>query len=307
MVWTLYIPSFFSSYEERLANGEDKKDLNHELLQKDWITTGLRDEISDLYPSDTEKDPDTGQRDHAAFVEKATLLFPLGRLFASFKQLDQASKLFLDAWAVSKVHGQSKIYCAHGISRGKQVNKRHYDVGMQRSRLTSEKARCQCPFEIRYSPQGQTRQFVADSKPVIFLQVKLTGCVYEHTCSMDTASHRLAFQTNGQNIPDLSRINHIVRMLCDKPSIPNHVLRSEIAHAIPHYRGMDAAFMRNFRYRVIAYNLKFPGMDVSLSDYANFTSGHVIAAHEVIDLDQPITHQNFTAILRQCMQEGSST
>jgi hypothetical protein len=306
MASVIYIPTFLPAYEQRFANGEDKDAINRELLLKDWITTDLRNEIITLYPSAAEKDPVTGKRDHAAFIAKAKMMFPVGRMFASFKQIDQVAKLFLDAWAISKVNGQSKIYCAHGLSRGK-TKQLHSTVSMRRNCSQTEKEKCQCPFEIRYSPQGRVKKKTPSTKPVVFLTVKVTACVYEHKCSMDTTSHRLAFQSNGQNTPDLTRIHHIIRMLREKPSIPNHVLRPEIAHAIPHYRGMDAAFMRNFRSRVLTHCLKHTDVEVTHADVASFTSQQVIAAHEVIDLDQPITHQNYTTMLRRCMQEGSST
>ena len=214
MVVTIYIPTFFPEYEQRFADGEDKEILNAELKKKDWITTDLLTEIIGLYPSTTEKDPVSGKRDHAAFVAKAQLLFPKGRLFASFKQLDQVAKLFLDAWAISKVHAQSKICCSHGVSRGK-TQRLHPNILLQRKRDQTEKSKCQCPFEIRYSPQGKPNKTSPQSKPIIFLPVKITGCIYEHKCSMDTQSHRLAYQVNGQGTPDLTQINHIVRMLRD--------------------------------------------------------------------------------------------
>jgi hypothetical protein len=128
---TIYIPTFIPSFQARYDNGEDKDFLNRELLKMDWITTDLRLEVIALFPSRDEKDPATGKRDHDAFVTKAQILFPVGRLFASFKQLDQVSKLFLEAWAISKVHGQRKIYCAHGESRGKK-RKLHLVTSMQR-------------------------------------------------------------------------------------------------------------------------------------------------------------------------------
>jgi hypothetical protein len=230
----------------------------------------------------------------------------MGRLFASFKQLNQVAKQFLDAWAISKVNAQSKICCSHGVSCGK-TKKLHPNIILQCKRDPTKKSKCQCPFEIQYSPQGKPNKTTPDTKPLIFPPVKITGCVYEHKCSMDTQSYRLAYQVNGQGTPDLTRINHIVRMLRDKPSMPNHVLCPKIANVIPHYRGMDAAFMSNFHARVLAYSLKHCDTNVSLDDVANFTSQRVITAHEVIDLDQPITHQNYTSMLRRCMQEGGST
>jgi hypothetical protein len=156
MVGTIYMPTFFPEYEQRFADGEDKEVLNAELKKKDWITTDLQIEITQLYPSLTEKDPVSGKRDHAAFIVKAQILFPFGRIFANFKQLDQVAKQFLDAWAISKVNAQSKICCSHGVSRGK-TSKLHPNILLQRKRGPTEKSKCQCPFEIRYSPQGKPK------------------------------------------------------------------------------------------------------------------------------------------------------
>jgi hypothetical protein len=69
----------------------------------DWITSDLHSDIISplLYPSSDEKDPATGTRqDQDVFVllVKAHILFPKGRIFASFKQLDWLAKLCLEAW-----------------------------------------------------------------------------------------------------------------------------------------------------------------------------------------------------------------
>jgi hypothetical protein len=90
----VYIPTFLPAYKKGFANGEDKQHLNRQLLLKDWITPDLQAEIIPLYPSASEKEPDNGQRDDS---------FSCRTYFASFKQLDQAAKLFLDAWAILKV------------------------------------------------------------------------------------------------------------------------------------------------------------------------------------------------------------
>jgi hypothetical protein len=131
-----------------------------------------------------------GWMDTQSFIVKS--LFPEGHIFATFKQLDQSAKLFLDAWAISKVHGQSKIYCAHGISRGKST-KLCSDVSLQRKQSPSEKAKCKCPFEIRYSPQGRPKKVTPSSIPIILLKANITGCVYEHNCTMDTAKSSTCF------------------------------------------------------------------------------------------------------------------
>jgi hypothetical protein len=73
---------------------------------------------------------------------------------------------------------------------------------------------------------------------------------------------------------------------------------------------MDASFMRNFHLHLLAHILNHPMViDVLLARgyFATFTSQLAITAHEVIDLDQPITLQNYTSMVHTCMQEGSST
>jgi hypothetical protein len=117
----------------------------------------------------------------------------------------------------------------YGESPGKN-KKLHPVITLQCKRVQTQKERCKCPFEICDSPQGKVKM---STTPDIFCNVKLSGCVYEHNCSMDTHSHRLAFQVNGQNCADLSRINHVIRMLWDKSSLPNHMIQPKIAHVLP--------------------------------------------------------------------------
>jgi hypothetical protein len=45
------------------------------------------------------------------FKVKAAKILPNGRIFVSFKQLDQISKMFLDALAINKVHVTKWIHC----------------------------------------------------------------------------------------------------------------------------------------------------------------------------------------------------
>jgi hypothetical protein len=56
------------------------------------------------------------QQDYEGYLWKIAILFPVGRWFASFKQLTQACGMFLETWAVVKVHLQKKIWCFYGMS-----------------------------------------------------------------------------------------------------------------------------------------------------------------------------------------------
>jgi hypothetical protein len=55
------------------------------------------------------------QPDYDLYLRKIAILFPPDRKFASFKQLTQSYEMFLDAWAIVKVHSQKKICsCFYG-------------------------------------------------------------------------------------------------------------------------------------------------------------------------------------------------
>jgi hypothetical protein len=97
---TLYIPDFVQEYS---LSGKTLDDQNKELLQKSWLTPGLTHEIESLFPDASEINrDDDNKRDPIAFQRKIALLFPCGRIFASFKQIDQAADMFLGAWAIKK-------------------------------------------------------------------------------------------------------------------------------------------------------------------------------------------------------------
>jgi hypothetical protein len=50
---------------------------------KDWLSTGLVDEITALCPTEGDVNPQTGEHDKDHFTANCLLLFPRGRLFAS--------------------------------------------------------------------------------------------------------------------------------------------------------------------------------------------------------------------------------
>jgi hypothetical protein len=95
ITYTIYIPNFLEEYSLSKQSLEQQK---IELLQKDWLTSGLIHEIELLFPTQSEiKINDDNKRDPHAFQQKISQLFSSGRIFASFKQLDQAADMFLGA------------------------------------------------------------------------------------------------------------------------------------------------------------------------------------------------------------------
>ena len=128
------------------------------------------------------------------FVDNCTQLFVKGRIFASFKQLDQAADMFLEAWAVSKSHNGKRISCSFSQDTKKRkaavvpledppISTHEHSVSL--------KEQTKCPFKILYSYVNHKE---INKKPGIFYQVKITTVDPKHTCQMSVAQHRLALQ-----------------------------------------------------------------------------------------------------------------
>jgi hypothetical protein len=84
--FNIYISEFLEEYS---LSGRSLEQQKKELLQKDWLTSGLLGEIEALFPSHSEiKNDHDNKQDPRAFQHKIAQLFPSGRIFASFKQLD---------------------------------------------------------------------------------------------------------------------------------------------------------------------------------------------------------------------------
>ena len=177
-------------------------------------------------------------------------------MFASFTQLVQASKLFLDAWAIQKVHGQKKITCHYGkIATPPKI---HPDVSKRRTRKASVKS-LGCPFFISYSLVN----FVAsDMKPNIFYHARVTSVNYQHTCCMSTTSHRVALRCIGVATPNLDGMNTVISLLNEQPGLSNTLLRPLLQKYLPHYKAMDAAFLRNFRARAFNFIVRDPLVNI---------------------------------------------
>jgi hypothetical protein len=95
--FTIYVPNFLQEYS---LSEQSLEQQNNELLQKDhWLTAGLIGEIESLFLTRSEINNDNDNKcDPHAFQHKIAQHFASGRIFASFKQLDQAADMFLGTW-----------------------------------------------------------------------------------------------------------------------------------------------------------------------------------------------------------------
>jgi hypothetical protein len=142
-LFTLYIPVFLREYSLSKQSLEEQK---NELLRKDWLTSGFIHKMHSLFPTCSEiKIDDDNNRDPTTFEHKILQLFPSGRIFASFKQLDQAADMFLGAWAIKKTSHSKSIQCAYYVTHDKQ-DRKHPDLSKRRKiEPTLKSVYIECP------------------------------------------------------------------------------------------------------------------------------------------------------------------
>jgi hypothetical protein len=283
-------------------------DLNAELLKKNWLTPDLVREIESSFPT-KEQISNTAEgdniRDLEAFKVMAAKLLPKGRIFVSFKQLDEVSKMFLDAWAINKVHITKRICCFYAEPCNKK-SRLHEDPAKLRKIETSAKSVYKCPFEIRYSFMGYS-QNKESKKPNIFYWVKITGVNYEHTCQLSTVFHRESKQKNGTLQPDLNGLSDIIGLLRETPNLKTDLLQPLLLKYIPYHKSIDANFIHNFRQRALHWIIHQSGRDFLMEDARHLSSNAVIAANEYVVQEDPESTRALTSLLQKAMQEDGTT
>ena len=149
-----YSPDFY-------FNDMTDTSLSHEQLEKrfldaEWLTNELMDEIIDHMPTKQDMEPDNIQysatKSKETFERYCKRLFPVGRKFVNYKQLEQYLDLFLKQWSIRKHRDGYTYKCFY--SQGKK-KKKHDDL-FQNDNPTERtiKDQIQCPFVIRFSMPG---------------------------------------------------------------------------------------------------------------------------------------------------------
>ena len=71
------------------------------VLNEEWLTTELVNEIIDHLPSDDDisrdKETNIPHCTNDTFAKKCKNIFPIGRMFCNYRQLDQYVKMFLES------------------------------------------------------------------------------------------------------------------------------------------------------------------------------------------------------------------
>jgi hypothetical protein len=84
----------------------------------------------------------------------------------------------------------------------------------------------------------------------------------------------------------------------EKPRLDTNTLHTYLAEALPHYEGVSAHFVVNFRNCVFEYHRKNgDNSELTTEDAAALTSHKKSAADEIISTDDPMIAKNHTDLL----------
>ena len=300
----LFVPDWRDNLVEEAIRADRMKEANDELLQKDWITPGLADELQAHAPTATDVDPSTGTRDLDAFVAACEKVFPVGRQFASPKQLEQAAKIFLDQWAVSCTNFGKQIRCFYS-KPPKRSKPRLKSVAPLRVHQDN-RGECDCPFAIRFQPCDFKQR---EKRPSMFHHVRITSAVYQHTCTLSTVFHRRAMQASGRSLVEVEKLKSLLRMLHLKPNMTTQDLRPHLIAHLPHWQAADSSLCCALRARAQKFLLTHPDVESLTQEDALQMARmkRICAADEVIDTDDPLVSSNLHKLFRAAMQDSSST
>jgi hypothetical protein len=123
---TVYIPDFLAAKVES-GDGDELIHIRDRPQCKNWLSDELVNEITGFFPNSDDIDPITGVREHTIFSENCLKLFPQDCIFASDKQIEQMTAMFLEVWAIPS------LPCEH----------------------VTRKSKVQCPFKIAYFHHGK--------------------------------------------------------------------------------------------------------------------------------------------------------
>ena len=299
---TVHIPDFTLKFEDtqRYPPELHVKDME----DNDWITEELRAEVLECCSSkDNIGNPNNhNQRSLGDFEEACLRLFPVGRVFASYKQLHQVSDMFLSSWAVKPTHPAKTIRCFFSAPHNKK-DRKHEEQNRRRNNDISPKLEVRCPFYIGFN---YVKKPSKNALPRVYYRVKITRNVPTHTCELNTASHREAVQKSGKLQPNLVGVAGIVDMLRQQPNLPCATLRPLIERYIPTYKASDAKFICNFRQRATKFILESPTDDPpTVHDVSYMVSNKALsAADEIMIGDSSIVRANLERTLQTVLQSG---
>ena len=287
--------------------------LSHEQLEQkflnlEWLTESLMEEIIDHSPSSSDgltNDQDFNSKKYSdAFEKHCRALFPKGRRFANYKQLDEFLTLFLESWKIRKFRQGFVFKCFYSPnSKKRKAGCLFRNESEQNDSSIKEKVNC--PFVIRFSMPGIKKKL----KPPIFHVVRITFVNPSHLCQFSPQSYNVAKRksTSIKKI-ELSALSVVIQCIKVNPHLPSNHLRSLLASCLPLETSLSSDYVRNFRKRCnlyIASNVCNEELDLSISN--KLLSSDDVSSFEIQVLESPKIYANYREIYSRIMHNGQES
>ena len=220
--------------------------LESEFLNEDWMTNELVEELFNFVPPSKSDDKDQNVIDNdlkTKFTEYCSHIFPIGREFANYRQLDQYLSLFLKSWKIRKNRDGFSFKCFYANNHRVYTPKNSF-AARKKCTIRKLKTQINCPFVIRWSCPGIKDK----SQAPIFRKVYITQCNPNHNCGICVESFRIAMRMSKSSGKfDLNTLSNVLRVTKIDPFLPAKHLRSLLETCIPSSIYIDSKFLSNFR------------------------------------------------------------
>ena len=306
----LMSPDYPSFWDEWMNNKQKTVQETEQFFKSaDWLTETLFDELVNRVPDITHlaktDTPTSVSKSQSTFEKYCIDLFPIGRRFVNYKQLDEYVTFFLKSWNIQRQRHGNCFQCFYSTRKTKHKLSLFTDDGTPRRTKKSLKECIKCPFVIRFSIPGVKNK----DKPPIFYEVKITQVNAKHSCGLSTMSFRAAnrMSTSAKKF-NLEALKVIVQCIRINPSLPALQLRPLLASCLPMNTALSSSFLSNFRRRChlfIASNEDADELDSTSG--SSLISPNRLSEEELTVLDQPIIRNNYRRLYANVMQNGSST
>lgn len=184
-----------------------------------------------------------------------------------------------------------------------------------RTTIESVKEKIQCPFTIKFNhitDKKSHQEWMYDSdgkiKHTDCYPVKITTCIYGHTCSPGVESQRYAMKQSRSGTLNIEVLQDMINLLHDAGgTLENRLLHSMLKNVLPgHVALTDHQYLRNFKNRLMRLVMDPSLMLKHNQEIERLIDGQEIAADEVSTFDEGVMCDNLRLLMMgQLQNEGA--
>ena len=261
-----------------------------------WITNALMNELKQLRPEPTTDIYPDGNRDAATLAKKCESFFYVNRHFCSIRQLEATLQEFSNLWGFTCSRYGMRFVCHYAATRQKKESQSSTTIAIvdgnsskPRTTIESVKEKIQCPFIIKFgniTAKKILQEWMFDSDGNIkhndCYPVKITNCIYDHTCSPGVESQRYAMKKSGSGTMNIELLQDMLNLLRDAGgTLENRLLRSMLKNVLPGHIALTDQYLRNFKNRLMRFVMDPSFILKRKQEIDRLIDGQEIAADEV--------------------------